>query len=110
MFPPKARRQKFEKGRLARAKHKQQKTVSKRLFVGGLPYETTEEELKKAFSNSGTVESVNIITDRMTGRSKGFGFVEMASDEEGDKAIEAWNKKEFNDRTLTVDEARPKAE
>ncbi len=84
--------------------------MSKRLFVGGLPYETTEDELKEAFSNSGTVESANIITDKMTGRSKGFGFVEMSSDEEGSKAVEEWNKKEFNGRTLTVDEARPKSE
>lgn len=108
----KARRQRFEKKvalhELTQVNYN--KTVSKRLFVGGLPYETTEDELKEAFSNSGTVEAANIITDKMTGRSKGFGFVEMSTDEEAEAAVQAWNKKDFNGRTLTVDIARPKAE
>jgi len=84
--------------------------VNKRLFIGGLPYEATEDELKEAFSKAGTVESANIITDRMTGRSKGFGFIEMSSEDEAKKAKEMWHEQEFNGRTLTVDEARPKSE
>ncbi|PJE76168.1 RNA-binding protein [Candidatus Uhrbacteria bacterium CG10_big_fil_rev_8_21_14_0_10_48_11] len=81
--------------------------MAKRLFVGGLPYSTTEDELKDAFSASGTVASATIITDRMTGRSKGFGFVEMSSDEEADAAVAAMNGKEIGGRTITVNEARP---
>ncbi len=63
--------------------------------------------MKDAFSQAGTVETATIIVDKMSGRSKGFGFVEMASDEEATKAIELWNGKEFEGRTLTVNEARP---
>ncbi len=81
--------------------------MAKKLYVGGLPYSTTEDELRDAFSAAGTVESASIITDRMTGRSKGFGFVEMASDEDAQKAIELMNGKDFGGRTLSVDEARP---
>lgn len=83
--------------------------MAKKLYVGGLPYSTTEPELKEAFSKAGTVESAAVITDRMTGRSKGFGFVEMASDEEAQAAIAMWNEKEFGGRNLTVSEARPMA-
>lgn len=81
--------------------------MAKRLYVGGLPYATTEDALRNAFAQAGEVTSASIITDRMTGRSKGFGFVEMASDEEAQKAIEMWNDKEFEGRRLTVNEARP---
>ncbi len=81
--------------------------MAKRLFIGSLPYNTTDQELKDAFSQAGTVESVTIITDKMTGRSKGFGFVEMATDEDAQKAIELWNGKEFSGRNLVVNEARP---
>lgn len=81
--------------------------MNKRLFVGGLPYETTEDELKKSFSEFGTVESANIITDKMSGKSKGFGFVEFSSAEEAEEA-KSLNGKDFGGRTLTVDEARPK--
>ncbi|MEA1929643.1 MAG: RNA-binding protein [Patescibacteria group bacterium] len=81
--------------------------MAKRLYVGGLPYTTTEESLRTAFAQAGTVESANIIMDRMTGRSKGFGFVEMATDEEAAKAIETWNGQDFEGRRLTVNEARP---
>jgi RNA recognition motif-containing protein len=81
--------------------------MAKRLYVGGLPYSTTEDALRSAFTEAGTVESANVITDRMTGRSKGFGFVEMATDEEAAKAIEMWNGKELDGRRLTVNEARP---
>ncbi|MEK7650677.1 MAG: RNA-binding protein [Patescibacteria group bacterium] len=81
--------------------------MAKKLYVGGLPYSTTDEALKSAFAQAGNVESANIIMDRMTGRSKGFGFVQMVTDEEADKAIEMWNGKDFEGRKLTVNEARP---
>lgn len=81
--------------------------MAKKLYVGGLPYSTTEDALKSAFAQAGNVESANVIMDRMTGRSKGFGFVQMTTDEEADKAIEMWNGKEFEGRKLTVNEARP---
>ncbi len=81
--------------------------MAKKLYVGGLPYSTNEQALREAFSQAGTVESATIIIDRMSGRSKGFGFVEMASDEEAQAAIDMWNGKEFEGRTLTVNEARP---
>lgn len=81
--------------------------MAKKLYVGGLPYETTEGELKSLFEQAGTVESVAIISDRMSGRSKGFGFVEMATDEEAQSAIEKLNGKELGGRTLVVNEARP---
>ena len=84
--------------------------MAKKLYVGGLSYNTTEDTLKAAFEQAGTVETATIITDRMSGRSKGFGFVEMASDEEANAAIELWNGKEFEGRTLTVNEARPLGE
>ncbi len=81
--------------------------MAKKLYVGGLSYSTTEDALKDAFSQAGTVETATIILDKMSGRSKGFGFVEMASDEEAQKAMEMWNGKELDGRSLTVNEARP---
>jgi RNA recognition motif-containing protein len=81
--------------------------MAKRLYVGGLPYSTTQDELKSAFAQAGTVESATVITDKISGRSKGFGFVEMSTDEEAQKAIEMWNGKDFGGRKLTVNEARP---
>ena len=81
--------------------------MAKKLYVGGLSYNTTEDALKELFSQAGTVETATIITDRMSGRSKGFGFVEMSSDEEAQKAIETLNGKELDGRSLTVNEARP---
>ena len=81
--------------------------MAKKLYVGGLPYATTDTELKDAFSQVGAVTSAVVIMDKMTGRSKGFGFVEMSSDEEAQKAIDTWNGKDFGGRTLTVNEARP---
>ena len=84
--------------------------MAKKLYVGGLPYATTDVELKDAFAQAGTVTSAVIIMDRMTGRSKGFGFVEMSSDEEAQKAVDTMNGKEFGGRTLTVNEARPMEE
>jgi len=81
--------------------------MAKKLYVGGLSYDTTEDTLKETFSQAGTVESATIITDRTTSRSKGFGFVEMSSDEEAKKAIEMLNGKEIDGRNITVNEARP---
>lgn len=81
--------------------------MAKKLYVGGLPYATTEDELKDTFSKAGTVESAIIIIDRATGRSKGFGFVEMSTEEEAQAAIEMYNEKDFGGRNLTVNEARP---
>jgi len=84
--------------------------MSKKLYVGNLPYEVKDEDLKEHFSQAGVVESATVITDRTTGRSKGFGFVEMSTDEEAQKAIEMLNGKELNSRALTINEARPKEE
>ena len=84
--------------------------MAKKLYVGGLPYATTDTELRDAFAQVGAVESAVIIMDKMSGRSKGFGFVEMASDEDAQKAIDQWNGKDFGGRTLTVNEARPMEE
>ena len=82
--------------------------MAQKLFVGGLPYATTQDELTDAFRQAGNVVSVYISTDRDTGRSNGFGFVEMGSDDEAQSAITMWNGKEFGGRTLKVDVARPK--
>lgn len=81
--------------------------MAKKLYVGGLPYGATEDSLKEMFAQAGTVETATIIIDKMSGRSKGFGFVEMSSEEEAQKGIELWNGKELEGRTLTVAEARP---
>jgi len=81
--------------------------MAKKLYVGGLSYSTTGDALKELFAQAGTVESATVIIDRMSGRSKGFGFVEMSSDEEAQKAIETFNGKELDGRSLTVNEARP---
>ena len=84
--------------------------MGKKLFVGGLPFETSNEELEKIFSEVGKVESANIITDKMTGRSRGFGFVEMSTDEEATKAIEKLNGSKLGERELAVAEAKPREE
>lgn len=81
--------------------------MAKKLYVGGLSYSTTSDSLKELFGQAGTVETVAIIMDKMTGQSKGFGFVEMTTEEEAQKAIETFNGQEFEGRTLTVNEARP---
>lgn len=81
--------------------------MAKKLYVGGLPYTTSEDALREMFAQAGTVESSVIIMDKMSGRSKGFGFVEMATEEEAKKGIEMWNGKEVEGRTLNVAEARP---
>ena len=79
-----------------------------KLYVGNLPYQTSEEDLRNLFSQYGNVESVAVITDRETGRSKGFGFVEFGDDTEARNAISALSGQEFGGRALTVNEARPK--
>jgi len=81
--------------------------MSKKLYVGGLPYSTTQDGLKEKFSEAGNVESAIVITDKMSGRSKGFGFVEFSNDEDANKAIEMFNGQEFEGRRITVSEARP---
>ena len=81
--------------------------MAKKLYVGGLSYNTTQDSLRDAFAQVGAVESAAIITDKMTGRSRGFGFVEMSNDEEAQAAIEMWNGKELDGRKLTVNEAKP---
>ena len=82
----------------------------KKLYVGGVSYSTTEQGLSDAFSKAGEVASVAIIMDKMTGRSKGFGFVEMTTEEGAKAAIDMWNGKELDGRKLTVNEARPREE
>lgn len=84
--------------------------MNKKLYVGNLSYSTTEDELHRLFSEVGPVASVNVITDRMTGQSKGFGFVEMESSEAAQQAIERLNNQQVNQRTITVSEARPPRE
>ncbi len=81
-----------------------------KIYVGNLSYDVTEEELRQEFLAFGAVESVNIITDKYSGRAKGFGFVEMASVSEGQAAITALNGKTLKDRTLNVNAARPRSD
>ena len=83
--------------------------MGKRLYVGNLPYSVTEQTLSDAFSACGTVESANVITDRDTGQSKGFGFVEMSSDAEAQAAIDQLNGTNLDGRDIRVNEAKPKA-
>jgi RNA recognition motif-containing protein len=84
--------------------------MSTRLYVGNLNFRTTGDELREMFSQAGEVENASVVEDRDTGRSRGFGFVEMATQEGAAAAIEQFNGKEFGGRTLTVNEARPRAE
>lgn len=84
--------------------------MAKKLYIGGISYSTNDDGLRDAFAQAGAVESARVIMDKMTGRSRGFGFVEMANDEDAQKAIEMWNGKELDGRKLTVNEARPMEE
>jgi RNA recognition motif-containing protein len=84
--------------------------MNSKLFVGGLSYNTTQNDLQTAFAAHGTVSEVNLITDRMTGKSKGFAFVTMGSDEEAQRAIEGLNGKSLDGRALNVNVARPREE
>lgn len=81
--------------------------MGSKIYVGGLPYEATEQELTALFATHGAVQSARIIMDKFTGKSKGFGFVEMATADEAQKAITALNATQLGGRTLTVNEARP---
>src|SRR5215467_12990879 len=83
--------------------------MGKRLYVGNLPFSATDESLMQMFQQAGQVESARIITDRDTGRNKGFGFVEMSTDQEAADAITKFNGADFEGRALTVNEARPMA-
>ncbi len=83
--------------------------MGRKLYVGNLPHSATEQTLRETFSQCGTVDSVTMITDRDTGRSKGFGFVEMSSDSEAQKAIQELNGSTLEDRQIKVNEAKPKA-
>lgn len=82
----------------------------KNLYVGNLPHSTTETELRNLFETHGSVEKITLVTDRDTGRSRGFGFVEMIDASEADKAIAALNGTDLGGRTLTINEAKPKTE
>jgi RNA recognition motif-containing protein len=82
----------------------------KNLYVGNLPHSTTESELRNLFEPHGQVDRASLVTDRDTGRSRGFGFVEMTNADEAEKAIAALNGTDFGGRTLTINEARPKAD
>ena len=84
--------------------------MNNKLYVGGLPYSVTEGRLEEIFAEHGTVQSARVISDKFTGQSRGFGFVEMASGEEAQKAIEALNGTQLDGRTLVINEARPQEE
>jgi len=83
------------------------KKMAKKLYVGNLPYTSNDASLKTYFEQAGAVTSATVIIDKMTGRSKGFGFVEMSADDEAAKAIDMFNGKDMDGRALTVNEARP---
>ena len=83
--------------------------MGKKLYVGNLPFSATEQDLSQTFAECGTVDSVKIITDRDTGRSKGFGFVEMSTDQEAQEAISKFNGADYGGRAMTVNEAKPMA-
>ena len=84
--------------------------MGKKLYVGNLPFTISDDQLRDHFSQVGNVESAQVIMDRFSGRSKGFGFVEMANDDEAQKAIEMFNGSKLGERTITVNEARPREE
>ena len=84
--------------------------MARKLYVGNLPYETGEQDLQELFSSVGSVETVNVIRDMATGRARGFAFVEMATDEDAQKAVSTLNDYQYGGRNLTVNEARPKTQ
>src|SRR5580704_1175144 len=94
--------------RLFSARSLKEVLMAKKLYVGNLSYDTNDSDLQQMFAAYGSVQSAQIVMDRDTGRSKGFGFVEMSSDQEAQAAITGLNGKEFNGRALTVNEARPR--
>jgi RNA recognition motif-containing protein len=95
---------------MPRRARKRRLLVAKNLYVGGLSFDTTDDGLRTFFEQAGTVESASVITDRDSGRSRGFGFVEMTTEDEASKAVEELNGKMLDGRTLTVNEARPRKE
>ena len=97
-------------GLFASVRNARKEGTLKNIFVGNLSFNTSEDELRQIFETYGQVERVSILTDRETGRSRGFGFVEMTNPEEGEKAITGLNGSQFGGRTINVNEARPKAE
>ena len=99
-----------EQRRKENFKSRKEFTMAKRLYVGNLPYSTTDEDLKGMFAQAGAVESANVIADKFSGRSKGFGFVEMSADADAQKAIDMFNGQKMGDRTVVVNEARPMTE
>jgi RNA recognition motif-containing protein len=82
--------------------------MGRKLYVGNLPYSTSETELQELFGRAGAVDSVNVVRDMATGRARGFAFVEMATDDEAQKAIQELNQQDLGGRSLNVNEARPK--
>lgn len=84
--------------------------MNKKLYVGNLDYSVTQDDLREHFSEAGEIVDAVVITDRQSGRSKGFGFVEFSSEDEAKKAIESFDQKDFKGRTIVVNEARPKRE
>lgn len=84
--------------------------MNKKLFVGGLPYAVTDDRLEEVFAAHGSVESARVVTDKFTGQSRGFGFVEMSSPAEASAAVTALNETDMDGRTITVAEARPREE
>lgn len=82
--------------------------MARKLYVGNFPYDTTEQDLRSLFADSGEVDTVNVVTDMATGRGRGFAFVEMATDQDAQTAIQNLNSRDFGGRALTVNEARPK--
>ncbi len=84
--------------------------MTKKLYVGNMSYDTTDQQIRELFSQAGEISDISLITDRDTGRPKGFGFVEMATEEGAKEAIKRFNGHSLNDRTLTVNEARPREE
>jgi cold-inducible RNA-binding protein len=84
--------------------------LAKKLYVGNLDYGVTDDQLSESFAKAGKVDSAVVITDRRSGRSKGFGFVEMSTEEEAKKAVEMFNGKDFQGRSIVVNEARPREE
>ncbi|MFA4827330.1 MAG: RNA-binding protein [Candidatus Shapirobacteria bacterium] len=84
--------------------------MAKKLYVGGLSFQTTDDSLRAAFAQAGTVVSAVVIKDKFSGQSKGFGFVEMSTDDEANAGVEMWNEKELDGRTVKVNEARPMEE
>ena len=91
-----------------RAEESKTEHMARKLYVGNLPYSVGEQDLQELFASAGAVESVNVMRDMATGRARGFAFVEMASEEDAQRAIETLNNHNFGGRNLTVNEARPK--